>query len=133
MNDDEYQADRVLRNTHTNVMIVGSSDLATDAFDRLRRWFAPPFHVCALPGQLTLPDEGVGTLLIRDVAALDPEQQQHLLQWVDDHIGRVQVVSVTSSKLYSQVELGSFNAHLYYRLNILLEEVDEWFTSGTVQ
>jgi DNA-binding NtrC family response regulator len=62
-------------------------------------------------------------LVLREVAALDEEQQQWLLEWLDDNAERLQVVTATETTLFAEVEGGRFNAGLYYRLNTVLEEV----------
>jgi hypothetical protein len=106
------------------MLIVGSSAAATDAaIDRLSEFLRTPIHICVLPGPLSLPSGFEGTLVLRDVAALDREQQQQLLEWLDENAGRVQVVSATERVLFSEVEQDRFNRTLYYRLNTILEEV----------
>ena len=123
MNEDS-SLPTILRSGHPNMLIVGSSAAALDAaIDRLFQFLRAPVHKCVLPGPLSLPSGCAGTLVLRDVAALDGEQQQQLLEWLDENAGRVQVVSATERTLFAEVERGRFNAGLYYRLNTVLEEV----------
>src|ERR1019366_4604634 len=104
-----------------NVLIEGS-ELAIDAFmARLRPWLSEPVVRCSLPGVLVLPPAETGALILRDVAALALEQQDTLVHWMDELPRRVQVISATSTCLFSCVQRGLFRAALYYRLNIVLE------------
>jgi DNA-binding NtrC family response regulator len=80
---------------------------------------------CGVAGDafLSLPAAG-GALILRDVDALDCEQQLHLLRWLDDpRNGRTQVISITAAPLYAAVRTGTFLDRLYYRLNVTLFEV----------
>ncbi len=63
------------------------------------------------------------TLVVRSVSALDQDQQQALLAWLDAPGNRMQVISTTTDPLYPLVSRGAFLANLYYRLNVLLLDV----------
>lgn len=69
---------------------------------------------------LDLHADHLGALVLQDVAALDPEQQGKLSQWLQDAGRHRQVVSTTTTPLYPLVERGQFDATLYYRLNVIL-------------
>ena len=70
-----------------------------------------------------LPSAG-GTLILDHVDALDREQQNDLLRWLDDvWPAQTQVISLTATPLYIHVEAGTFPSRLYYRLNALYFEV----------
>src|SRR5689334_2104455 len=71
------------------------------------------------------PEPLQGTLLVKEVAGLDREQQKQLLRWLDqfEHRAHVQVVSTTSTRLYDLVESGDFLPDLYYRLNVVRLDV----------
>jgi hypothetical protein len=131
--DDEQDVVNVLRAGHPNVLIVGSDRSADAVIDRLRPCFSPPLHTCDLPGRLALPSIGGGTLLLRHVAELGCDQQDQLLRWLDQNGGHVQVVSVSSTPLFSRVEEGRFDRRLYYRLNTVLEEIDAAVPAVAVQ
>jgi DNA-binding NtrC family response regulator len=64
-----------------------------------------------------------GHLVVRSVSALDRDQQQALLAWLDAPGNRMQVISTTTDPLYPLVSRGAFLANLYYRLNVLLLDV----------
>ena len=75
------------------------------------------------PRALEEPPKGsTGTLVIREVDALDSTQQRQLLDWLDgpDH---VQVISVASRPLFPLVLCGRFDEGLYYRLNVVYVEL----------
>jgi hypothetical protein len=74
-----------------------------------------------IPG--ALPADHSGTLVVRQVDSLDGDQQQRLSRWLDDTIGRVQVIATTSEPLFEMVERGAFCDTLYYRLNVVRVEV----------
>lgn len=76
-----------------------------------------PYYRCQLPGTLDLPQQGAGTLLLHDVAALTIAQQVALFDWLHQQKGAVQVVSLTQKRLLSLVCDGRFLEGLFYRLN----------------
>jgi hypothetical protein len=80
----------------------------------MRRTRGAPFQV--------LPDD-VGGLILEDVGGLGPEEQARLLAWIDRR-PLVQIVSTSADRLFAFVTRGGFDASLYYRLNIILIEVD---------
>jgi len=83
-------------------------------------WLAEPFGTwCGAPQACDRP----ATLVVRSVSALDRDQQQALLAWLDAPGNRMQVISTTTDPLYPLVSRGAFLANLYYRLNVLLLDV----------
>jgi hypothetical protein len=92
---------------------------AAALIERLVPWCATPLHACTLPGQLSLPDGPAGTLLLKDVAALQVAQQLEVYDWISERQTGVQVVSVTTEPLAPLVEAGMFLQALFYRLNII--------------
>ena len=114
----------ILRNRsshHPNILIVGSEFAAESALQGLRPLFAGPTHTCVLPGPLRFPRAGCAALILRNVGALNTEQQAELWKWLESG-PRVPVVSVSSSSVFPLVTSGSFSARLYYRLNVILED-----------
>ena len=113
----------VLRTSHANLLVCGPRD-ATHAFilavtPDLRVPVRDCSAVDALPSS---PAEG--TLILRDVDALDSERQLRLLRRLDDpRNGRTQVVSTAAAPLYAAVQAGTFSDWLYYRLNVVYVEV----------
>ena len=66
-----------------------------------------------------LPAEGLGTLVMQNIAALDRQEQVRLRVWLDDAGHRSQVVSTSPYPLFPLVDCGLFDATLYYRLNVV--------------
>jgi hypothetical protein len=101
-------------------LLVLCQDLETESV--VRRFIqacTPPLHVRLLPGALELPFHNVRSLLLHDVTALTLRQQIELFDWMGDHVGTAQVISVTSTPLLPLVEDGRFLECLFYRLNMV--------------
>jgi hypothetical protein len=107
-----------------NILFVGAERAAEAALDRLGPLLGGPVKTCLLPGPLCLPGIEFAALVLRNVEALRPEQQSELLDWMNTP-ARVPILSVTSASLFAQVQKGEFSEQLYYRLNTILEEVDD--------
>jgi transcriptional regulator of aromatic amino acid metabolism len=77
------------------------------------------------PGErLVLPrDARGGTMVLHDVGGLTHEEQLHLLGWLEQRVGRTQVVSTTSAPLLPRIRAGAFIEALYYRLNTVCVNV----------
>jgi hypothetical protein len=73
------------------------------------------------PTTLELPTDERGSLVLRNVSALDRHGQEALLSWLDT--GR-QVISTTVHPLFPLIAHGLFDEALYYRLNVMLFSVD---------
>jgi transcriptional regulator of acetoin/glycerol metabolism len=80
----------------------------------IRRAKGAPFQI---------PTGEVGALILEDVGGLGAEEQARLLAWIDCR-PLTQIVSTTASPLFAFVTRGGFDASLYYRLNIIVVEVD---------
>jgi len=85
---------------------------------RLAKLCRPPFEVCQAP-RLQLPKQHVSTLLTYDVAALTLRQQIDLYDWISVRGRDTQVISVTSTPLFSLVEDGRFLESLFHRLSVV--------------
>jgi hypothetical protein len=105
------------------MLISGERD-ATDAFILAAvPAFRPPVRRYACKTRLPLP-RPAGTLIFDDVEALDAEQQNGLLRWMDDaQSAPAQMLAVTTASLYTRVLAGQFLGALYYRLNTLYVEL----------
>jgi sigma-54-interacting transcriptional regulator len=114
----------ILREAQPNVLLSGPPD-ATHAFIlAVTPYLREPVRCgVAADALLNVPAAG-GALILRDVDALDREQQLQLLRWLDDPWnGRTQVISITAAPLYAAVRRGTFLDRLYYRLNVTHFEV----------
>lgn len=105
----------------SRVLIVGQGILVDELLNGFIPMCASPIYRCTLPGVLALPQVDSGTLVLRDVSMLTASQQHELREWLDHR--DLQVVSITSTPLYVQVRQGSFDESLYYRLNVVLEDL----------
>jgi hypothetical protein len=108
----------VLRRTRPNTLLTGAR---TDT-ERAIRSLLP--HLRA-PVVYWRPDalreaawDATGTLIVREVDALDSRQQRRLLESLEAS-GRVQVISIASAPVYPLVQGGKFAEALYYRLNVI--------------
>ncbi len=117
------------RSPHHNVMLEGS-EVSTDAVLRL---LAPhlraPVIWKARGTPFAAPAGDVGALILQDVDGLNTEEQTRLLTWVDVR-PHTQVVSTTAHRLFALVARGCFDAALYYRLNVILLNVDPRYDFG---
>jgi transcriptional regulator of acetoin/glycerol metabolism len=70
-----------------------------------------------------VPAGDAGALILQDVDGLSAQEQSRLLTWVDER-PNTQIVSTTAYRLFALVACGRFDAALYYRLNVILLNVD---------
>ena len=102
-----------------SVLFEGAETL-TDAFvNMLTPYLRPPIQWSQPGAALDLRDDQ-GSLVLREVAALDREQQSHLNRWLEDKSAPRQIVATTKTPLFTLVERGLFDPALYYRLNVVL-------------
>ena len=100
-----------------NVLLIGPPTASDDLLPLLLSRCRPPVREI-YGGQLTgMPDDG--TLVLRDLADLDPAAQRDLFRWLEAQGGRVQVVSVAPAPLFPLVAEGEFSEALFYRLNVV--------------
>ena len=114
----------VLLAAQPNVLLSGPRD-ATHAFIlAVTPYLREPVRSSVAGDALVSLPAADGTMILRDVDALDHEQQQQLLRWLDDpRNGQTQVISITVAPLYAAVRTGTFLDRLYYRLNVTHFEV----------
>ena len=115
---DDWQ---VLLSARPNTLLEGPHETTDAIVGEAMECLAEPYATwCgAPPARCDRP----ATLLVRSVSALDRDQQQALLAWLDAPGNRMQVISTTTDPLYPLVSRGAFLANLYYRLNVLLLDV----------
>jgi hypothetical protein len=103
-----------------NLLLMGSDGVIQDTLNRLTPKLAAPVRTWNPSDPLELPSPSQeGTLILREVGALPPIDQRRLLTWLEASVGRVQVVSTSSSRLLAMVDVGGFLETLYYRLNVV--------------
>ena len=111
---------RVLRTTHPNVLVVGTDIAVNDALRTLQWTCRQPVVTCWATDPLVLPSPPTsGTLILRDMVALSPDGQRHLLAWLDEAHGRTQVIATCAQPLWPSRETRAFLDSLYYRLNVV--------------
>ena len=114
---DDWQ---LLVSARPNTLLEGPHETTDAIVGEAMEWLAEPFGTwCGAPQACDRP----ATLVVRSVSALDRDQQQALLAWLDAPGNRMQVISTTTDPLYPLVSRGAFLANLYYRLNVLLLDV----------
>lgn len=104
-----------------NLLLVGSSSATNALLAPLTPHLRQPILQYEPNPGAPVPQPLEGTLVLMEVARLDPNQQAQILRWLNQFNARtaVQVVSITSEPLFSLVEAGAFLRNLYYRLNIV--------------
>lgn len=85
----------------------------------LLQWGAAPVRYIKLPGVLTLPSKGRGTLLLEGVHRLTLSQQIALYDWMTWGGRNTQVISLTTAAIDGLVKSGRFLEGLFYRLNMV--------------
>jgi hypothetical protein len=105
-----------------NVLIDGPARDADRTFERMRPYLRTPLATWAPRETPWLPTGTFRTLVIRDVDSLDASQQERVARFISRAAGRVQVVSIAGTPLFPLVTRGTFQEHLYYRLNTVLFE-----------
>ena len=101
-----------------NLLLVGAGGMTRNVVDMLLRDRDEPIATWR-PGEglLLPPVARGGTVVLHEVGALSHEYQRHLLDWLDQAVGRTQVISTTPVSLLPQVQTGAFIETLFYRLN----------------
>lgn len=106
-----------------NVLLEGP-EASTVAVLRLLEAHLPPPVIRRVQGApFQVPAGDVGALILEDVGGLSAEEQARLLAWIDRR-PLTQIVSTTARPLFTFVTRGGFDVSLYYRLNVILVEVD---------
>jgi hypothetical protein len=111
-----------------NLLLVGVDGRLQRILELLSRDYREPVAVWTPGEHLVLPPvEQVKTLILRNVGELSLVDQGRLFDWLNQAVGRTQVVSTTPGPLLPLVHAGGFLSALYYRLNVLYVEVPESF------
>jgi hypothetical protein len=108
----------LLSDRRPNLLIQCVDDQIELVVARLINVCARPLQARTLPGELDLPDEPAGTLLLSGVAQMTLSQQIELYDWIS-HRDDTQIISVTPVPLASYVKTGRFLEALFYRINMV--------------
>jgi len=111
------------RSPRHNVLLEGSEP-ATLAVLRLLEPHLPEPVIRKRRGSpLQLPDGDIGALILEEVSDLSGDDQARLLAWIDGRC-QTQIVSTAARPLFERVARGFFDASLYYRLNVIVVELE---------
>jgi len=102
-----------------NLLIVCAREEIEAVVSRVMGLCTGPVHAHKLPGELSLPEEMTGTLLLWDVAQLTRGQQVFLHDWITNRPPDARVISITAAPLLPLVEDGQFLEGLFYRINVV--------------
>ena len=111
------------RSPRHNVLLEGSEP-ATLAVLRLLEPHLPAPVIRKRRGSpLQLPDRDIGALILEEVSDLSGDEQARLLAWIDGRC-QTQIVSTAARPLFERVARGFFDASLYYRLNVIVVDLE---------
>src|SRR4051794_30507466 len=108
--------------TEVNLLLEGSPSEIEGSLAALKPHLGEPVCEFRRADGASLPQPREGTLILLEVARLDPAQQARLLRWFEECDERVpvRIVSTSSEPLFACVGSGAFPSELYYRLNAVL-------------
>jgi Sigma-54 interaction domain len=107
-----------LRGHSLNVLLEGPIAL-TDAAVRLIVGSGEPIAWAGLEtlGRINAAGQ---TFILRNVESLSQDDQRRLLEWLGPVPSPLRIISTSEQPLFAHVVDGSFDATLYYRLNVIL-------------
>jgi hypothetical protein len=111
------------RSPRHNVLLEGSEPSTLAVLRLLEPRLPGPVIRRGRGSPLQLPDGDIGALILEEVSDLSGDDQARLLAWIDRR-SQTQVVSTTARPLFPRVARGFFDASLYYRLNVIVVELD---------
>lgn len=116
---------QLLRFPRLNVLLTGTERVIQNVLDMMLPDIRMPLGQWRPGEHLTLPPvTQTGTLILRHVGGLTPDDQLRLVGWLELTAGRTQVISTTASPLMPRVQSGAFLDTLYYRLNTVCVDVN---------
>jgi hypothetical protein len=110
--------------TRHNVLLEGMEASTAAVLTLLDPYLCEPVAWRRPHAPLEFPIGKCGALVVQEVGTLDAKEQAQLLMWLDDSRHRAQIVATTDRSLFPLVARGLFNAALYYRLNVMLLQLD---------
>lgn len=118
--DGRFLESLTLSEHRPNLLVSCAGAAARSVLPSLDRWCAAPIHRRALPGDLALPPQGRGTMVLEKVEHLTMPQQIELYDWLSSAgPDRPQLVSIAEQPLDPMVQDGRFLEALFYRLNVV--------------
>jgi hypothetical protein len=114
---------RVLVRTRANVLVSGPKDALTAFAHAARPELREPIGSVACSAPVFLEGH---TLILGDVHTLDDVGQQRLMLWIDEpRNADMQIIALSSVRLFSLVMTNRFDTDLFYRLNTIHLEIQE--------
>jgi hypothetical protein len=112
----------VLRAWHPNLLISGSAETIAPALESVKGVLRPVITKWVRAASMP-PVDGIRTVIIHDVDLLSCDDQKQLLAWLKQDFCSVQIVATTTRSLLELVESATFDASLYYALNVIYIEL----------
>ena len=100
-----------------NAMLEGPERVTEGLLLLLAPYLRAPALWKRAPTPLELPTGECGSLVVRNISALDKDGQAALLRWLET--GRKHVISTTAHPLFPLTACGLFDEALYFRLNVM--------------
>jgi hypothetical protein len=105
-----------------NLLLIGSDGVLRNILQTLD--LHEPIVSWSPGQQLLLPSVArTKTMILHNVGVLSHQDQLRLLEWLEEAVGRTQVISTTSTPLHPHVNGHNFIDTLYYRLNTVCVDV----------
>ena len=109
---------------HHNVLLEGPETAVEAVLPLLQPGLREPVIWKHARGALELPTSHAGALILQEVASLTIDEQARLLEWLEALTDRPQLVSTSSEPVFARVARGLFAESLYYRLNVVLMDLN---------
>jgi hypothetical protein len=112
----------IMRRTQVNGMLVAPAPVTDAVLGALETTWSQPLLERWRDGTPWDGEQQLHTLVLHDVIALSPREQQSLFAWMNGRGRDCRVVSIACLPVFPLVEDGDFLAPLYYRLNVVYAE-----------
>ena len=110
--------------TRHNVLLQGPVGAIDAALAVIAPCLLPPVAWRKAESKFDPTVGAIASLILQDVGSFTQSEQIQLRDWLDNANARPQIVSTTTHPLFQLVERGMFDAALYYRLNIVLLDLE---------
>jgi hypothetical protein len=119
----------LLRASRPSVLLIGAAHHTDRVVHVITAWGDDP--IASWPeAAVAARSSSTVTLIVRDVASFDAQEQERLHRWLDERSGAARVIATSPVPLYGLVERGQFLESLYYRLNVVCLEVAGFETAS---
>ena len=115
---------QIITTAHPNLLIEGAESLNDATNVALTPFLRAPIHYWEPGIRFRAPRHHKGSLVLRDIAKLTPDEQIEALDWMDTAMGSGQTVALSPAPIFPLIAAGRFNVNLYYRVNMLRLDLD---------